>query len=155
MQNPGIVHRIARKDVGQLFARHPQLAALLLALASADAVALRDHAVALAAMDGETRLKTFLLQLRTRLHKAGVGTGDRLRVPLNQAEIGELTGMTPIYVNRLLRRWVHADELTIERPYFRLRARESWEAQTVFVDSFEPVDTSWFPETRAWPASGR
>lgn len=145
MQTDGVVYGLTRGDIASLFVGYPRLAALLLSLASMNAMALSDHAVALAAMDGETRLKTFLLSLRARLHKGGIGVGDRIRVPLNQAEIGELSGMTPIYVNRLLRRWVRANELSIERPYFRFHTREAWEAEIRFVDPYERIDTSWFP----------
>lgn len=145
MRTPGTVVRVPRARLADLYRDHPRLAALLTALASMNEGVLRDHAVALARMDGEARLKTFLLQLRARLHVEGVGTGDRVRVPFSQAEIGDMTGMTPIYVNRLLRAWIAAGELAVERPYFHLRARTRWETETGFADPFGPVDTSWFP----------
>ena len=145
MRTRGAVSRIPRARLAELFRDHPRLAALFAALASMNEGVLRDHAVALARMDGELRLKTFLLQLRARLHVDSVGTGDRVRVPFSQAEIGDMTGMTPIYVNRLLRGWIAAGDLHVERPYFHLRARARWETETGFTDPFGPVDTSWFP----------
>lgn len=146
MRTRGAVSRVPRERLAELYANHPRLAALFAALGSMNEAVLRDHAVALARMDGERRLKTFLLQLRARLHVENVGTGDRIRVPFSQAEIGEMTGMTPIYVNRLLRGWIAAGDLSVERPYFHLRARTRWETETGFADPFGPVDTSWFPE---------
>jgi CRP-like cAMP-binding protein len=92
-------------------------------------------------------LKHFLLQLRARLHVANVGLGNRIRVPFSQAELGELVGLTPIYVNRLLRRWVETGELSIDRPYFRLQNREKWEKELGFISPFDNMDTSWFPHT--------
>lgn len=145
MHTRGAVGRIPRERLAELYRDHPRLAALFTALASMNEGVLRDHAVALARMDGEQRLKTFLLQLRARLHVESVGTGDRVRVPFSQAEIGDMTGMTPIYVNRLLRGWITAGDLSVERPYFHLRARARWETETGFKDPFGPVDTSWFP----------
>lgn len=145
MRTRGAVSRFPREGLAEIFTRYPRLAALFAALASMNEGVLRDHAVALARMDGERRLKTFLLQLRARLHIESVGTGDRVRVPFSQAEIGEMTGMTPIYVNRLLRSWIAAGDLSVDRPYFHLRARQRWETETGFSDPFGPVDTSWFP----------
>ena len=152
MRTAGAVCRFPRTGLAEMYTRHPRLAALFAALASLNEGILRDHAVALARMDGERRLKTFLLQLRARLHVESVGTGDRVRVPFSQAEIGEMTGMTPIYVNRLLRGWVASGDLTVDRPYFHLRARDRWETETGFVDPFGAVDTSWFPGPRPDPA---
>ncbi len=146
MRTGGTVARIPRDRLAGLYGGHPRLGALLTAITAMDEGVLRDHAVGLARMDGDRRLKTFLLQLRARLHVGTVGTGDRLRVPFSQAEIGEMTGMTPIYVNRLLRSWIAAGDLAVERPYFHLHARQAWEGETGFVDPFAPIDTSWFPK---------
>ena len=72
--------------------------------------------------------------------------GNRLQVPLSQAEIGQAVGLTSIYVNKLLRRFVENGEIEIERPYLRLLDRERWEKDCEYVNPFVDMDTSWFPQ---------
>lgn len=145
MQTDGTVCPFPRRGLAPLITDYPRLAALLIALGSLDQIALRHHASCLGSMDATRKLKFFLLQLRSRLAVANVGLGNRFQVPFSQVEIGQAVGLTSIYVNKVLRSFVTARELEIERPYFRLLAREKWEAETDFVDAFVDMDTSWFP----------
>ncbi len=145
MQTDGVICPFPRKGLGPLYADHPRLGALLTAVGSLDQIALRHHAASLGAMDATGKLKFWLLQLRSRLEVANVGLGNRFRVPFSQVEIGQAVGLTSIYVNKLLRRFVENGEIEIERPYIRLLAREQWEKDCEFVDAFVDMDTSWFP----------
>ena len=145
MQTDGVICPFPRKGLAPLITDYPRLAALLIAVSSLDQIALRHHASCLGSMDATRKLKFFLLQLRSRLEVANVGLGNRFQVPFSQVEIGQAVGLTSIYVNKLLRSFVAAGELEIERPNFRLLAREAWEADTEFVDAFVDMDTTWFP----------
>lgn len=145
MQTDGTVCPFPRKGLTPLLTDFPRLAALLIAVGSLDQVALRHHASCLGSMDAKGKLKFFLLQLRSRLQVANIGLGNRFQVPFSQVEIGQAVGLTSIYVNKLLRTFVDASEIEIERPYVRLLAREKWEEETEFVDAFTEMDTSWFP----------
>ncbi len=66
-------------------------------------------------------------------------------MPFSQVEIGQAVGLTSIYINKLLRRFVENGEIEIERPYVRLLKREQWEKDCEFVNPFVDMDTSWFP----------
>ncbi len=145
MQTDGAICPFPRKGLAPLIINYPRLASLLIAVGSLDQIALRHHAGCLGSMDASRKLKFFLLQLRARLEVANVGLGNRFQVPFSQVEIGQAVGLTSIYVNKILRSFVAADEIEIERPYFRLLAREAWEAETEFVDAFGDMDTTWFP----------
>ncbi|MBM7070062.1 Crp/Fnr family transcriptional regulator [Actibacterium sp. 188UL27-1] len=146
MQTSGVVSRLSRRAFYSGVSRLPRLNALLLALVSLDLQAFRHHGSCMRSMSAESNLKFFLLQLRSRLKVAGVGSGDRFHVPFSQVEIGQAVGLTSIYVNKLLRGFRERGELEIDRPYFRLLAREQWKADTDFHDAYENVDTSWFPK---------
>ena len=146
MQTDGAICPFPRKGLTPLLTDYPRLAALLIAVGSLDQIALRHHAACLGSMDATRKLKFFLLQLRARLEVANVGLGNRFRVPLSQVEIGQAVGLTSIYVNKLLRAFIAAGEIQVERPYFRLLDRDNWEKDTEFVDAFVDMDTSWFPE---------
>ncbi|WP_324754957.1 Crp/Fnr family transcriptional regulator [Roseovarius sp. Pro17] len=146
MQTDGIICPFPRKGLAPLLTDYPRLAALLIAVGSLDQIALRHHAACLGSMDASRKLKFFLLQLRARLEVANVGLGNRFRVPFSQVEIGQAVGLTSIYVNKMLRAFIAAGEIEVERPYFRLLDRDNWEKDTEFVDAFVDMDTSWFPE---------
>lgn len=145
MQTDGVICPFPRQGLAPLLSNHPRLAALLIAVGSLDQIALRQQASCLGSMDATKKLKFFLLQLRARLEVANVGLGNRFRVPFSQVEIGQAVGLTSIYVNKLLRSFVTAGEIEIERPYFRLLNRNDWETDVGFVNAFADMDTSWFP----------
>ena len=153
MQTDGTICPFPRKGLAPLIVDYPRLAALLIGIGSLDQIALRHHASSLGSMDAARKLKFFLLQLRSRLAVANVGLGNRFHVPFSQVEIGQAVGLTSIYVNKMLRSFVAAGEIEIERPYFRLLAREKWEEETDFVDAFVELDTSWFPPPDAVPVT--
>ncbi|QBF33306.1 Crp/Fnr family transcriptional regulator [Thalassococcus sp. S3] len=145
MQTDGVICPFPRQGLAPLFSDYPRLGALLTAVGSLDQIALRHHASSLASMDATHKLKFWLLQLRSRLEVANVGLGNRFQVPFSQVEIGQAVGLTSIYVNKLLRRFVDGGEIEIERPYIRLLVREQWEGECEFINPFVDMDTSWFP----------
>lgn len=145
MQTDGTICPFPRRGLAPLFIDYPRLGALLTALGSLDQIALRHHASSLGSMDASNKLKFWLLQLRSRLEVANVGLGNRFRVPFSQVEIGQAVGLTSIYVNKLLRKFVDNGDIEIERPYFRLLKRDEWEKDCEFVNAFHDMDTSWFP----------
>ena len=149
MQTDGVICPFPRGGLASLYSEYPRLGALLTAVGSLDQIALRHHASCLGSMDAAGKLKFWLLQLRSRLEVANVGLGNRFQVPFSQVEIGQAVGLTSIYVNKLLRRFVESGDIEIERPYVRLLKRYEWEQDCKFVNAFVDMDTSWFP-----PANG-
>lgn len=145
MQTAGVVCSFPREGVPELIAGHPRLSALLTALSSIDQIALRDQCAALGLMTAEDRLIHFLLQLRARLGVANPEIGDRFKVPFSQAEIGEAVGMTPVYVNKLLRKLTQEGRLEVERPFVRVVDLKGFVSQVNFADAFAEIDQSWFP----------
>ena len=145
MHTEGVVCPFPREALPELMARMPRLSALLNALSSLDQIALRDQCTALGLMTAEDRLIQWLLQLRARLGVANEGIGERFRVPFSQAEIGEAVGMTPVYVNKLLRKLGEEGRIRVERPYVELLDREGLENQVGFSDIFTELDQTWFP----------
>ena len=146
MQTDGTICPFPREGLARMYAELPRLAALLSALSSQDQIALRDQCSALGLMTAEDRLIHFLLQLRARLSVANVGMGNRFHLPFSQAEISEAVGMTPVYVNKLLRKMLQQGRIEVDRPYIRLLDREAMESQVGFHDRFDTIDQSWFPE---------
>lgn len=73
MQTDGLICPFPRNGLGPLFTDHPRLAALLTSISSLDQITLRHHASCLGSMDAASKLKFWLLQLRSRLEVANVG----------------------------------------------------------------------------------
>ncbi|WP_366875734.1 Crp/Fnr family transcriptional regulator [uncultured Roseobacter sp.] len=145
MQTDGVICPFPRGGLSPLYTEYPRLGALLTAVGSLDQIALRHHASSLGSMDAAGKLKFWLLQLRSRFEVANIGLGNRFQVPFSQVEIGQAVGLTSIYVNKLLRRFVENGDIEIERPYVRLLKRDEWEKDYEFVNAFVDMDTSWFP----------
>lgn len=114
-----------------------------MALGNAELMLAQNRTILLDRATAEERLLHLLLDLRARLAVEGVGDGNRFPMPLNQQEIGEATGMTGIYVNRLLGRLVRDGRLEIQRPYVRLLDRAWMESKISFMDLDAVIDPLW------------
>ncbi len=144
MLTDGAVTEILRRDFHRELVKLPRLSSLLIALSSLSLTAFHYQVTRLNTMNAQNNLKFFLLQLRSRLHFGQTDLGNRFEVPMTQVEIGQVLGLTSIYVNKILRKFKDEGQLDIDRPYFRLKAKEAWELETNFVDAFANIDTSWF-----------
>jgi CRP/FNR family transcriptional regulator, anaerobic regulatory protein len=61
------------------------------------------------------RIATLLLDLRGRLHQAGMADGGGFQIRMTQQEIADHLGMTLVHVNRVLRRLREAGIVTVQR----------------------------------------
>jgi len=94
---------IDRARLAALFVEHPRLAALLFAARQVDRVALTDRLVSLGRNSARGRVAALLLQIEHRLRFADLPVDDGFTLPLTQEEIGDLTGLTAVHVNRTMR----------------------------------------------------
>ncbi|OYU17089.1 MAG: cyclic nucleotide-binding protein [Rhodobacteraceae bacterium PARR1] len=143
MLTEGLLHAVPRSAIVALARQHLRFWPLLLAMGNAELMLMQNRVILLDRATAEERLLHLLLDLRGRLAVEGVGDGNRFPLPLNQQEIGEATGMTGIYVNRLLGRLVHDGRLEINRPYVRLLDRAWMESRMVFMDLDPSPDPFW------------
>jgi CRP-like cAMP-binding protein len=63
----------------------------------------------------DERIATLLLDLRGRLHQAGLANDQGFEMPMTQQEIGDHLGLTVVHVNRVLRRLREAEIVTVQR----------------------------------------
>lgn len=94
---------IDRVRLGALFTYHPRLAALLFAVQQVDRVNLTDRLVSLGRNSARGRVAALLLQIADRMRFANLPVSDGFALPLTQEEIGDLTGLTAVHVNRTMR----------------------------------------------------
>ena len=146
MQTDGRLCSIRRDRLGAIINASPRISALLTGLASIEQISLRDQCAALGLMTAEDRLIQFFLDLLARHGEETEESSARILVPFSQAEIGEAVGMTPVYVNKLLRKLSAEGRIEVERPYVTLHNFRTMQAQTGFTSRYGEVDQSWFPE---------
>jgi CRP-like cAMP-binding protein len=139
----GLLHAVPRAALAALSRSTPRIFPLLLAEAHAELALAQNRAVLFDRAIAEDRLIHLLLDLRARLAVEGVGDGNRFPLLMNQQEIGEATGMTGIYVNRLMGKLVREGRIEVQRPYVRLLDRAYLEGRIAFLDLAPATDPNW------------
>ena len=139
---------IDRTRLGALFADHPRLGAVLLALQQVDRVTLTDRLVSLGRNSARGRVAALLLWIAGRLRFANLAVDDGFALPLTQEEIGDLTGLTAVHVNRTMR--VLGEQGLIARSGNQLRILQPQRLARVanHNDRRECIDQSWLPASR-------
>lgn len=143
MLTDGLLHAVPRTALGALARQNPRCCPLLLAASQAELALAENRATLFDRAIAEERLIHLFLDLRARLAVEGIGDGNRFPLPMNQQEIGEATGMTGIYVNRLMGRLVRDGLIEVQRPYVRLLDRAHLEDRIDFLDLAPATDTGW------------
>jgi len=136
---------IDRAKLGLLFAEHPRLGALLFAAQQVDRVTLTDRLVSLGRSSARGRVAALLLWIARRLRFAGLPVDDGFALPVTQEEIGDLTGLTAVHVNRTMR--VLGEEGLIARSGTSLRILDPDRLARVanHTQRREAVDPNWLP----------
>ena len=136
---------IDRAKLGELFVRHPRLGALLFAAQQVDRVTLTDRLVSLGRSSARGRVAALLLWIAGRLRFAGVAVDEGFVLPLTQEEIGDLTGLTAVHVNRTIR--VLGEQGLIARSGTSLRILDADRLARVanYIPRREAIDQNWLP----------
>lgn len=142
------VRVIDQAAFGRLFVDHPRLGALLFAMTQTDRVALTDRLTSLGRSSAKGRLAALLLWIAARLRRADPLHGYSFSLPLTQEEIGDITGLTSVHVNRTMR--VLGEEGLIERSGGMLHILKPDRLARIanHVERHEKVDPGWLPAAR-------
>ncbi|MCA1776473.1 MAG: Crp/Fnr family transcriptional regulator [Paracoccaceae bacterium] len=143
MQTDGSMSLFDTSDLSRLAQKHPRLLLLLISMSQIEDVVLRDRFYAATRLSAEDRLMHFLLCIQSKVPNQGEKCADRFQMPLSQKEIGDALGLTDIYVNRLLRSLTDRDEISVERPYMRIKAPARWTERVGFHDRYQETDIAW------------
>jgi CRP/FNR family transcriptional regulator len=76
---------------------------------------LHNWVAALGKGNAAERIAILLLDLRGRLHQAGIANGGGFQIRMTQQEIADHLGLTLVHVNRVLRRLREAGIVTVQR----------------------------------------
>lgn len=99
-----VVSMIPSTVLGRMFIENPRLAVGLFLSTQKERVALMQSLSWIGAASALERLAAFLLDLHSRLNAAGLTRADGFDWPLTQQHLADLLGITPVHVNRTLKR---------------------------------------------------
>jgi CRP-like cAMP-binding protein len=100
---PSRVAYAAHERLTRLTNEYPHLTRLLWFSTNLDAAIHREWELSLGQRTGVARLAHLLCELYQRLRIVGDAKGESFAFPVNQTELGECLGLTPVHTNRVLR----------------------------------------------------
>jgi CRP/FNR family transcriptional regulator, anaerobic regulatory protein len=100
---PVLVSEVPFERFGRLFEDHPRLAANFMLSVQRERVALMDQLASLGRTPAEPRVAALLIDLLERLEPIGLAANCSYRLPLTQEQLGDITGLTSVHINRTLR----------------------------------------------------
>ena len=140
-----VVSPVDRTTLTALLLEHPRLAALVLALAQIDQVALTDRLAAMGRTSARSRIAALLLVIRDRLRALDKSVAATFVLGLTQEEIGDATGLTAVHVNRMLRQLECDGMIARENGRVTLLQEAALAGEANYVNRYRDLDLSWLP----------
>jgi CRP/FNR family transcriptional regulator len=109
------VRTIDHKHLLELVAQDHAVSVRVMFQLAEDERRLHNWVTALGKGSADERIAALLLDLRGRLHQAGMAKSDGFYMPMTQQEIGDHLGLTLVHVNRILRRLRETGIVTVQR----------------------------------------
>ncbi|MDV3457266.1 Crp/Fnr family transcriptional regulator [Sphingomonas sp. HF-S4] len=100
---PVFVSEVPFERFGKLFEDHPRIAAQFMLTSQLERVALMDQLASVGRTSAEARVASLLIDLLERLEAIGLASNGMYRLPLTQEQLGDITGLTSVHINRTLR----------------------------------------------------
>ena len=94
---------LPREKLLDLVARYPNLAKILWRSTMLDSAIHREWIFRIGRLSALGRVAHFFAEMDTRLRLAGLADEGRAPLPINQTDVAEACGLTPVHVNRVLR----------------------------------------------------
>ena len=147
----------SREALSTIFAESPRLAALFFAILAREQLVTMDRTRTVARMNARERLAHFLLEMWVRLcighlpdHEGTADGQERpsFRLPLTQAEVGDMLGLTNVTVSKTLNAMEDDNLLRRRGDRITLQSEQRLRGLCDFVDRYSTMRTDWFP--KAW-----
>ncbi len=145
---PATLCPFPKSGLRDIFVKTPRLAALIFAAGMQDHIVLHDRLKAIGRMAGENRIALLMLQIQARLKITNPSVGDTFDLPLSQEVIGDALGITPVYVNRMLRQLQDDGWISYHKPKLTLLNAEGMKTRCDFKDRYYRLDTEWLDSNK-------
>jgi CRP-like cAMP-binding protein len=104
---------VARRDLMRLLSTHARIAEALWRETLIETAISREWMARIGRRDGFARVAHLACEIVARLTAAGLSDGRSAAFPPSQAELGDALGLTPIYVNQILKQLRMAGLMTV------------------------------------------
>jgi len=101
---PARVAMVPRKYLDELMDARPSIMRAFWWTQLVDEAVLRAWIVSMGRRNSVERVAHLMCELCVRARNIGLGEGDSLELPLTQSVLGDALGLTPVHVNRVLRK---------------------------------------------------
>lgn len=149
--NDVVVSQIPTPVYFDLMMAHPRSSTALLWAGAISRSLLAERLYSIGRRNGYQRVGHFLLELLTRLESIGLTDGASFRAPLTLAVLGDLLGLTPEHVSRILQRLRRDGFLVTKRDHWHFpdltRMKEACDFDPSYLHSTHPI-----PEAVVAPA---
>ena len=134
-----------KSALDEIFVSSPRITALLFSIAVRDQVVLVDMLRALGCMSARERIAFLILDLISRLRITNSMITDTFRLPLNQSEIGDVLGLTNVYVSRTMKILQNDGLILVTDDQLQILNEPALSELCGFIERYQSMDTSWFP----------
>jgi CRP-like cAMP-binding protein len=104
MLTRGIVADFPREPLQQLMLTRPAIGMALIQLTLVEASIMREWVVNVGRRDARERVAHILCEFAVRLESRGLASHDGFELPMTQEQLADATGLTPVHVNRVLKK---------------------------------------------------
>ena len=134
-----------KQGLDAVFNDSPRMTALLFSFSILENITLLNRIRALGRLSAYERLCYFLLEISARLRLTTREVDKGFRLPLTQADIADVVGLTNVYVSKTLAK-LERDEM-VQREGSRIRLLDPQRMRDVaeFREPHHPIDIAWFP----------
>lgn len=134
-----------KNALDQIFISSPRITALLFSIAVRDQVILVDMLKALGRMSARERIAFLILDLLNRLRITNSVMTNSFKLPLNQSEIGDVLGLTNVYVSRTMKLLQDEGLIALHDDQLQVVNEPALRDLCDFIERYQNIDTSWFP----------
>ncbi len=133
-----------RDGVSAVVCKSKKLTALLFSMAIQDNVVLLDRLKAVGRMAGENRIAMLLLQIWARLKVTCSSVDTTFPLPMSQEMIGDALGITPVYVNRMMKQMQEDGWITYGKREVTLLKPQQLAERCDFKDRYYKINVDWY-----------
>jgi CRP-like cAMP-binding protein len=121
MVTGGTVAWVPIKALKDMVKKHPSIGEAFARDALIDASIFREWILNVGTRDALARVSHMLCEFLTRRDSAGLASPEAAQLPFTQEQIGDATGLTPVHVNRMLRKLREAGVVQHAGPQMMIR----------------------------------
>lgn len=127
---------LPREKLLELVARYPNLAKILWRSTMLDSAIHREWIFRIGRLSALGRVAHFFAEMETRLRLAELADEGRAPLPINQTDVAEACGLTPVHVNRVLRQLRESGMLVFRSGVLHIEDRKALHRLAEFHDAY-------------------